>query len=689
MDCMKSDFTEHLLDDRFQTISPLNHGSFGMVFMGVDIKTGQKVAIKCLTKASATDCPASISIDDFSEELAIHSKIGHHDHIVNLIHTFETEHHQYLILEFCPNGDLYEAIRLNRGPLETEHVRDFMYQLVDAVQFLHSKNIYHRDIKPENIFLSASGDMKLGDFGLATMAPWSTEFAVGSDRYMAPEQFQPVPGDYGYDPAKADIWAIGICLLNVLFSRNPFAEPTCRDPLFDDFTRDRQSLFDVFPNMSQDTYNVLVHALAMDPQKRDLSKLREALDRVVSFTTDDESLDEFCTEDRDPVPATLNREPLRTPSITSPTIDNGGCFPWAKALRATSQKHSRQLSVIPDNESYTEDLFPDAKDTGRSWFDTDSTSLNSTVDSSLSMSYKSANNSSDYISHASSRPVPISSSVPAKSSKPMAMASVYRNTEICSKSWSDLFEEDEEEEEQRTSFEDGIEIERASTAKPREPSPLSAVTAAIDIDASSQRSSTPRSGLVELTSTHIRGNISDMSRRKFFGQSKGPVAASAPIQQQKYSPPSKRSLVDKWAALGNIRRGNKSQPEVPATPQKIAEKHDSFTTPLTNPAKKTRERAGSWRKGNSPAPHYQHSNHSGVKGTPTSHFPSNDLWQTSRDWRQHPTIYHDVSPISKTRAQPVPFGQQLPRSNKHYADIMDHDDIGDLEWVGGWDALHL
>ena len=173
MDCMRTQIDECvLLDGRFETVSPLNHGSFGMVFMARDVKTDALVAIKCLTKPSAA-CPTSLSVDEHSEELVIHSKIGHHSNIVNLIHAFETEHHNYLVLEFCPNGDLYEAIRLNRGPLETEHVRDFMLQLVDAVQFLHYKGIYHRDIKPENIFLTQDGSMKLGDFGLATSDAWS------------------------------------------------------------------------------------------------------------------------------------------------------------------------------------------------------------------------------------------------------------------------------------------------------------------------------------------------------------------------------------------------------------------------------------------------------------------------------------------------------------------------------------
>lgn len=157
---MKDGFQDgKLLGGRYQTISPLNHGSFGMVFLAKDVITGVDVAIKCLVKAGSSgtsSCPAAMAVDERSEELAIHSKLaGCHPNIVNLLHHWETESHQYLVIELCANGDLYEAIRLGRGPLETEHVRDFMLQFVDAVDFLHSNGVYHRDIKPENVFLTS------------------------------------------------------------------------------------------------------------------------------------------------------------------------------------------------------------------------------------------------------------------------------------------------------------------------------------------------------------------------------------------------------------------------------------------------------------------------------------------------------------------------------------------------------
>ncbi|CAK7207418.1 cAMP-dependent protein kinase catalytic subunit [Sporothrix eucalyptigena] len=457
MACLRENFEDGVvLDGRYRTIAPLNHGSFGMVFMARQLSTGHNVAIKCLTKKSAADeAGMDFAIDDKSEELALHGRLGRHPNIVNLVESFETESHVYLVLEFCPRGDLYEAIRNGQGPLETEHVRRFMLELVDAVEYIHSKGVYHRDIKPENIFLSQSGIMKLGDFGLATTDQWTYETTVGSDRYMSPEQFDSAGA--GYSPAQADIWAIGICMLNILFSRNPFSTPTEADPIFLDFSRDKQSLFDVFPNMSQDTYEVIVQCMNLDPRKRSLSGVRQALRRVVSFTTLDEALDDFCSNDRRVV-ASANREPLRTPSIQSPMVESGAAFPWAKALQSTAPQAIRQLSVIPDNESYTEELFSKSEATTADWCSNmtgETPSMASVLNSSLGASMNSLTISQPKAipqSTRQSKVSPMAGSLPItmpRARNVPSMSLVFGRKDAVSKSWSDMWDEDAEEEEER------------------------------------------------------------------------------------------------------------------------------------------------------------------------------------------------------------------------------------------------
>jgi serine/threonine protein kinase len=542
MECMKDQFQQgQLLDGRFRTIAPLNHGSFGMVFLAEDTMTGQQVAIKCLTKPELSQSNAG-PIDEGAEELKCHNILKHHPHLVNLVHHFRTDSHTYLVLEYCSQGDLYEAIRLDRGPLQTDHVRRFMLQLTSAVEHMHANGLYHRDIKPENIFLTHEGDMKLGDFGLATTSTWSHEACVGSDRYMAPEQYD--PAGVGYSPAKADIWSIGICLLNVLFSRNPFVTPTESDVLFADYRRDRQSLFDIFPSMSQDTFQILSNALALDPAKRDLTGLRLAILRTLSFTDDDESLDEFCTDPQNVVRASANREPLRTPSIQSPQVDTGA-FPWTKALHASPP---RNLSAIPD--AYEEDLFENEKYSklGESWYSGHATtpSLASVLDSAYG-SLKSLSIKPLARRNARPDPVAIPSSLPARPSRPIpTMSAIFGKKDTVAKSWSEMFEEDEEESEREQAE---LQARRENNARTwsqdshKLPVPAGVLTESKSRSSSNARRSRTPKPLSPTKWSNVQ-NEND------------PIVWRARAQRSPRQVPA-----DKWAALGEKRRNYQGETE--------------------------------------------------------------------------------------------------------------------------------
>ena len=546
MDCMKAMFQKgQILNGRYCTVAPLNHGSFGMVFLAQDMRTGEEVAIKCLLKPSAAHaCNSPLATDDRSEELICHALLKYHPNLVNLVSSFETDAHVYLILEYCSQGDLYEAIRHGRGPLETEHVRDSMLQLIGAVEHMHSRGLHHRDIKPENIFITQDGSLKLGDFGLATKALWSYESCVGSDRYMAPEQYD--PAGIGYSPAKADIWSLGVCLLNILFSRNPFVTPTETDILFADYRRDRQSLFDIFPNMSQDTFEVLTYAMAIDPEKRSLSAMKEAIIRAVSFTIDDESLDEFCAEERDVVRASANREPLRTPSIQSPQLGQGDSFPWTKALHASPPQPIRQLSAIPDDESYEEDLFPASEKGTESWFSVhaNTPSTASVLGSAFATSYKSmASRKLEPKFPPRSDPVPITGSLPSRPAIPMpSISAVFgKKQDEVSKSWSDLWEEEESENEALEARRDNNRRSYSNesddvTVRPGILSPKSQSSTNIPKIAEAQT--------LNITKPAAIANENDPSAFRPRGKPS----------------PTKEISADMWADLGNRRR-NHSQPK--------------------------------------------------------------------------------------------------------------------------------
>ncbi|BFZ53956.1 cAMP-dependent protein kinase catalytic subunit [Savitreella phatthalungensis] len=308
---------------KYKVESVLNHGSYGTVYAARNSRTLQKVAIKQVAK--------EVHTVNNQTELAIltRSRKAASRNIVKLLDSFSDSHSHYIVLEFCSLGDLYEIIAASKVPTDADTVRDLILQLVSAIEACHSVGIYHRDIKPENIFLSIeegkstkNGDgivvVKLGDFGLATWEDMSTEIGTGSDRYMAPEQFS---GDEtgGYSPAACDIWSLGIVILNILYSRNPWKTPSEQDQIFADFRRSPMSLFDHFADLTSDTFNVLQHALAFDPRRRSLTYMREAIMKVTNWSRLDEpsafgSRTSTNLAEYDTAGPTAGRVPLRTPS---------------------------------------------------------------------------------------------------------------------------------------------------------------------------------------------------------------------------------------------------------------------------------------------------------------------------------------------------------------------------------------
>jgi serine/threonine protein kinase len=532
-------------------------------------------------------------------------------------------------------GDLYEAIRLARGPLETQHVRAFMLQLVDAVEFIHAKGLYHRDIKPENIFLSQDGSMKLGDFGLATSEAWTYEASVGSDRYMAPEQYD--PADTGYSPAQADIWSVGICLLNILFCRNPFVIPSESDVLFADFVRDRQSLFDIFPSMSQDTFEVLTHALSIDPSKRSLAALRAGLERVISFTTDDDLFDDFCTNEGSVVTSSANRMPFRTPSIQSPPIEAGGAFPWAKALQMNTPQ-MQALAPIADSELEPADVFPEKGITAWCTAVPETPSMASVIDSTLGQSIQSMN-----LKEPQPRNTKLSESVPIKG---RAMSMVF-GKDTFSKSWSDLWDEEleEEEEDARKRYND-----------------RNWSTDTLDVGPAS---------------------TGEADRTVFDGSSDESLPASTgalPV----YSPPAKRSVLDKWAALGNRRRAvDPPVPESkPETPRKRAYTGHSWRRGFGFGSISTfsSNKQQGHTKGTSASAHANVP----VKGFVTGYGPTERRESRSRDRRSRDRDSGiALWELNDWRKDAGPLTKQDRRYSAAF------DDGLDAEWVGGWRDLHL
>jgi serine/threonine protein kinase len=131
------------------------------------------------------------------EEINIHMKIDH-PNIVRCLGTIVWERCNYIVTDYCEKGDLLKAY-----PEIKHDLIAIFIQMIEALEFLHSKGIIHRDIKIENFFITENNTVKLGDFGFATVSDFKS--AVGTFSYMCPQ----IRINEGYT-TKCDIWSLGI-----------------------------------------------------------------------------------------------------------------------------------------------------------------------------------------------------------------------------------------------------------------------------------------------------------------------------------------------------------------------------------------------------------------------------------------------------------------------------------------------
>lgn len=182
------DFTGLSLDrGRYQLLENIGCGAYGKVYRATDMShrssKKQALAIKCLMKpTSPRSCLSQ------KRELEHHKLVSGHPNIVTFHRCFSDGQFVYVVLDFCNGGDLFFAIKERR----LFHGNDCLtktafVQLIDAVAHCHRLGVFHRDIKPENILCSDDGsDIRLTDFGLSIMSPYSGDFICGSSGYMSP-----------------------------------------------------------------------------------------------------------------------------------------------------------------------------------------------------------------------------------------------------------------------------------------------------------------------------------------------------------------------------------------------------------------------------------------------------------------------------------------------------------------------
>ena len=181
-------------------------------------------------------------------------------------------------MELAEGGDLFDKIESDVGVGE-DIAHCYFTQLVSAVSFMHSKGVGHRDIKPENILLSSEGNLKIADFGLATLFSYNgqrkvNKMSCGSPPYTAPEVL--ACGGLGAKTAEGyygdvvDIWSCGVVLFVLLVGNTPWDEPNMeRSYEFNEYVKTSGRPDDeLWHNLPGETLSLLRGIMKVDPKTR-------------------------------------------------------------------------------------------------------------------------------------------------------------------------------------------------------------------------------------------------------------------------------------------------------------------------------------------------------------------------------------------------------------------------------------
>jgi serine/threonine protein kinase len=217
-----------VIGGKYRVERQLAEGGIGVVVLARHLQLGHQVAIKYLQAKVLTN---SLLVTRFMREAQLAASI-HSDHVVRVFDVGTLDDGgPYMVMEFLDGEDLGAVVA--RGPLAQQDAIDYVMQACDAIAEAHGLGIVHRDIKPENLFLARRGSgtpiIKIVDFGISKSTmnrdtgkrlPRMTEDGdrFGTPMYMSPEQ---LASSTNVD-ARADIWALGVVLFELLTARIPF-----------------------------------------------------------------------------------------------------------------------------------------------------------------------------------------------------------------------------------------------------------------------------------------------------------------------------------------------------------------------------------------------------------------------------------------------------------------------------------
>ncbi|KJE88458.1 serine/threonine-protein kinase 24 [Capsaspora owczarzaki ATCC 30864] len=207
-------FTSGNPEDVFECLQEIGHGSFGAVFKGRDKRTGEIVAIKKMTVSKGRHSDEEWQ-EVFKEIAFIRS--CDHESICRYKGAYIKGNTIWLAMEYCV-GSATDIVEVFRTPLSEEEISAIVLEVLKALNYLHQGKKIHRDIKGHNVLLTEDGQVRVADFGSASMADPANTF-IGTPYWMAPELIMAM--ETGTYENKIDIWSLGITCIELADRRPP------------------------------------------------------------------------------------------------------------------------------------------------------------------------------------------------------------------------------------------------------------------------------------------------------------------------------------------------------------------------------------------------------------------------------------------------------------------------------------
>ncbi|KAL0267433.1 UNVERIFIED_CONTAM: hypothetical protein PYX00_009706 [Menopon gallinae] len=214
--------TAHFVDG-WTIAQVLGEGAFGEVKLLVNDETQDVLAVKIINTLLHPNAK-----DLIRKEVAIHRALCH-PHIIKYFGHRSESSFEYIFLEYASGGELFNKIEPDIG-MKISEAQKYFVQLMSGVNYLHERGVSHRDIKPENILLDDNDNVKISDFGMATLfrkrgVERLLDKKCGTKPYVAPEVFlRP------YRACPADIWSCGVVLVAMLAGELPWDSPCLNCP---------------------------------------------------------------------------------------------------------------------------------------------------------------------------------------------------------------------------------------------------------------------------------------------------------------------------------------------------------------------------------------------------------------------------------------------------------------------------